>query len=45
MLDETPVIDIKPFVPSMDVCDVERIGWLENKVHSHKSTTDDGHFI
>ena len=44
MLDETPVIDIKPFVPLMDNFEVEKIGWLEDKVHQHKSTKDDGRF-
>ncbi|NQU87353.1 MAG: tRNA (N6-threonylcarbamoyladenosine(37)-N6)-methyltransferase TrmO [Mariniphaga sp.] len=45
MLDETPVIDIKPFVPSMDFFEVEKTGWLEDKVHRHKTTKDDGRFI
>jgi tRNA (Thr-GGU) A37 N-methylase len=44
MLNETPVIDIKPFVPSMDVFEVEKIGWLEDKAHKHKTTKDDGRF-
>ena len=29
MLDETPLLDIKPYVPSFDHCDADRIGWLE----------------
>jgi tRNA-Thr(GGU) m(6)t(6)A37 methyltransferase TsaA len=44
MLDETPIIDIKPFVPSMDYCEVEKTGWLEKNVHKHKTTKDDGRF-
>ena len=44
MLDETPVIDIKPYVPSMDFFEVEKTGWLENNVHKHKTTKDDGRF-
>jgi tRNA (Thr-GGU) A37 N-methylase len=28
MLDETPRLDIKPFVPQFDVPPVDRIGWL-----------------
>lgn len=44
MLDETPVIDIKPFVPSMDCFEVDKIGWLENNVHKLKTTKDDGRF-
>ena len=34
ILDETPLLDIKPFVPEFDVREAERIGWL-----SHKSET------
>jgi len=34
VLDETPLLDIKPFVPEFDVREAERIGWL-----SHKSET------
>ena len=44
MLDETPVIDIKPFVPSIDNFEVEKTGWLENNIHKHKTTRDDGRF-
>jgi tRNA (adenine37-N6)-methyltransferase len=44
MLDKTPVIDIKPYVPSMDFFKVEKIGWLENNVQRHKTTKDDGRF-
>lgn len=32
ILDGTPVLDIKPCVPSFDHCSVDRIGWLE-KTH------------
>ena len=31
MLDGTPLLDIKPYAPRMDVYDVERIGWLAGK--------------
>jgi tRNA-Thr(GGU) m(6)t(6)A37 methyltransferase TsaA len=29
ILDGTPLLDIKPYVPEFDQYDVERIGWLE----------------
>lgn len=29
MLDGTPVLDIKPYVPALDVRQTERIGWFE----------------
>lgn len=32
MIDETPVIDIKPYVPGFDRRENIRIGWLEGKI-------------
>ena len=40
ILDGTPLIDIKPYVPEFDCHPADRIGWLEQakgRVHSHKS--------
>jgi tRNA-Thr(GGU) m(6)t(6)A37 methyltransferase TsaA len=31
MLDQTPVLDIKPYVPAFDRFDAARIGWLSGK--------------
>ncbi|HOQ05349.1 MAG TPA: tRNA (N6-threonylcarbamoyladenosine(37)-N6)-methyltransferase TrmO [Anaerohalosphaeraceae bacterium] len=31
ILDNTPLLDIKPYVPAFDVFDVRKIGWLQNK--------------
>lgn len=31
VLDETPLLDIKPYVPGFDVREAERVGWLEGK--------------
>ncbi len=45
ILDGTPLIDIKPFVPNFDAQTNVKVGWLEkhhNKVNNHKS---DGRFI
>lgn len=33
MIDGTPIIDIKPYVPAFDVRQTERIGWFENKLN------------
>jgi len=30
MLDGTPVLDIKPYVPALDVRHTERIGWFQH---------------
>ncbi len=32
ILDGTPLLDIKPFVPRFDIPPVEKSGWLESKV-------------
>lgn len=31
MLDETPLLDIKPYIPDFDVFEVEKIGWYQNR--------------
>lgn len=44
ILDETPLLDVKPYVPKFDQHPVDRVGWLEwarDKVQSKRS---DGRF-
>ena len=31
MLDNTPLLDIKPYVPAFDIVQVSSVGWLEGK--------------
>jgi len=45
ILDGTPVLDIKPYVPQFDIYEVSKYGWLENVVHKLDNTEDDGRFI
>ncbi len=33
ILDETPLLDIKPYAPALDCFEVARGGWLQNKVN------------
>ena len=33
MVDGTPVLDIKPYVPRFDVRETERIGWFADRLH------------
>jgi len=33
MLDGTPLLDIKPYIPEFDVFEVEKIGWYQNRKH------------
>lgn len=44
IIDGTPVLDIKPYVPGFDVFEVDKYGWLEKNIHKLKHTTDDGRF-
>jgi len=33
MLDGTPLLDIKPYIPDFDIFDVTKIGWYQNRKH------------
>ena len=44
VVDGTPVLDIKPYVPHFDSIDTQRIGWLRNNVHKQKNMRDDERF-
>jgi tRNA-Thr(GGU) m(6)t(6)A37 methyltransferase TsaA len=44
IIDKTPLLDIKPFVPDFDVRKVERTGWLGNKAPNAEKMADDGRF-
>ncbi len=44
IVDGTPLLDIKPYVPEFDMREVGRIGWLEKKVQKLCATKDDGRF-
>lgn len=44
IVEGTPLLDIKPYVPEFDIRDAERIGWLEKNVHKLAITKDDGRF-
>ena len=45
IVDGTPVLDIKPFVPEFDVRKTSRVGWLEKNLHKLSSVRDDGRFL
>lgn len=44
MLDNTPVLDIKPYVPEFDSWDADRIGWFEGVVQNAKRHEADERF-
>ena len=45
IVDGTPLLDIKPYVPEFDYRPNARIGWLEKRVKKLKDTRDDGRFM
>ncbi len=44
IMDGTPLLDIKPYVPEFDMRKVEKTGWLERNVHKLPTSKDDGRF-
>ncbi|HHU91658.1 MAG TPA: tRNA (N6-threonylcarbamoyladenosine(37)-N6)-methyltransferase TrmO [Halanaerobiaceae bacterium] len=45
ILDGTPLLDIKPYVPAFDHRDNVKSGWLENNLDKLSITEDDGRFL
>ncbi|MGD9302243.1 MAG: tRNA (N6-threonylcarbamoyladenosine(37)-N6)-methyltransferase TrmO [Desulfobacterales bacterium] len=45
VVDGTPLLDIKPYVPAFDAQQAERIGWLEKTGRKIEDALDDGRFI
>jgi len=44
MLNETPLIDIKPFIPDVDCVKVDKMGWLNGKSHKMGDEESDNRF-
>ncbi len=45
IIDGTPLLDIKPYVPAFDIHEVTKTGWLEKNVHKLPTLKDDGRFV
>ncbi len=45
MVDGTPVLDIKPYVPQFDFSKNVRIGWLEGKAEKSATARSDDRFV
>jgi tRNA-Thr(GGU) m(6)t(6)A37 methyltransferase TsaA len=45
IVDGTPLLDIKPYVPEFDIREAEKKGWLEKNVHKLSTSKDNGRFI
>ena len=44
ILDSTPLLDIKPYVPEFDAREADKTGWLEKRMHRLSESKDDGRF-
>ena len=44
IVDGTPLLDIKPYIPEFDRTKVTRIGWLEKNINKLPKMKDDGRF-
>ena len=44
MLDGTPLLDIKPYIPQFDIHNIEKSGWINNKTGYPNETTADDRF-
>ena len=44
VLDGTPLLDIKPYIPDFDIHKVEKIGWYTNKIGKFKTLKSDTRF-
>ena len=45
VLDGTPLLDIKPYVPDFDIKEVESIGWLSDNSHRVQEARSDHRFV
>jgi tRNA (Thr-GGU) A37 N-methylase len=44
VVDKTPLLDIKPYIPEFDIRKVDSTGWIGKKAEKVKKTQDDGRF-
>lgn len=44
VIEGTPVLDIKPYIPAFDCVQAERIGWFSGKIDKLEGARDDGRF-
>jgi len=45
IIDGTPLLDVKPYIPEFDPQQVEKRGWLEKNVPKVSTSKDDGRFV
>ncbi len=44
IVDGTPLLDIKPYVPEFDITEIQHKGWLDKNVRKLPEAKDDGRF-
>ncbi len=44
ILDDTPLLDIKPYAPKFDIFEVKKFGWLEKRIKNIDNVKDDKRF-
>jgi tRNA-Thr(GGU) m(6)t(6)A37 methyltransferase TsaA len=44
VIEGTPVLDIKPYIPAFDCVQASKIGWFSDKIDKLDATRDDGRF-
>lgn len=44
IVDRTPLLDIKPYVPAFDQREVSKVGWLKGKLNKLPHSRDDGRY-
>lgn len=44
IIEGTPVLDIKPYIPAFDCVQAEKIGWFTDKIVKLDAARDDGRF-
>jgi len=45
IIDGTPLLDIKPYVPEFDIREATSVGWYAKKIGNVQTSKDDGRFI
>jgi tRNA-Thr(GGU) m(6)t(6)A37 methyltransferase TsaA len=45
VLDETPLLDIKPWIPAFDIQGEVRVGWMEEKQQNAQTIKSDDRFV
>ncbi len=45
ILNDTPLLDIKPYIPAFDYHEVEKIGWIENRTENLGKIKSDDRFV